>query len=163
VLLHAFHWYINKQLDDELGRLPALFDEYLVNPDRPKGVPTFHITVNLGWTLDERYGAQTATKGEGSPDHDEMNDIMGRAFLRLVASCLSFMEQRITIPVSRPTSRAAPPSGTDTRHIPNQPPRCRSSNFADASAASRSTPTTVRTHIRASGTCSGSWQGTGNS
>jgi hypothetical protein len=83
----------------------VLFDGYLVDPDRPNGVPTFHVTVNLGWTLDEHYGAKAAVGHEASA-HIEMNDVMGPVFLRFVASCLSFMEQRITIPVSRPTSRA---------------------------------------------------------
>jgi hypothetical protein len=43
---------------------------------------------------------------EASPYRDEMSGVMGPVFVRFVASCLSFMEQRITIPVSRPTSRA---------------------------------------------------------
>ena len=67
-------------------------------PIAQKGVPTLHVTVNLGWTFDEHYGAQA---GEAN-----INDILGPVFVRFVASCLSFMEQRITIPVSRPASRA---------------------------------------------------------
>ncbi len=112
VLLHAFHWMLDKQLADEEGRLPVLFDGYLVDPDRPKGVPTFHVTVNLGWTLDEHYGThageaiQQLSKPAGSPYHEDLSDILGPVFVRFVASCLSFMEQRITIPVSRPASRA---------------------------------------------------------
>ncbi len=112
MLLHAFHWMLDKQLADEEGRIPVLFDGYLVDPDRPKGVPTFHVTVNLGWTLDEHYGAhageaiQQLSKPAGSPYHEDLSDILGPVFVRFVASCLSFMEQRITIPVSRPASRA---------------------------------------------------------
>jgi hypothetical protein len=76
-------------------------------PIAQKGVPTCHVTVNLGWTLDEHYGAQAGeAKQEGSPDHADLIDILGPVFVRFVASCLSFMEQRITIPVSRPASRA---------------------------------------------------------
>jgi hypothetical protein len=98
VLLNAFQWYLNLEVQDERGRIPIMFDGYLVDPDRPKGVPTCHATLNLGWTLDEHYRAQA---GEAN-----INDILGRVFVRFVASCLSFMEQRITIPVSRPVSRA---------------------------------------------------------
>jgi len=98
VLLNAFQWYLNQEVQDERGRIPIMFDGYLVDPDRPKGVPTLHVTVNLGWTFDEHYGAQA---GEAN-----LNDILGPVFVRFVASCLSFMEQRITIPVSRPASRA---------------------------------------------------------
>jgi len=106
VLLHAFHWYLDKQLEDEQGRVPVLFDGYLVDPDRPKGVPTLHVSVYLGWTLDERYSAAAEVNREATPYHDELGDILGPVFVRFVASCLSFIEQRITIPVSRPTSRA---------------------------------------------------------
>ena len=53
VLLHALQWYLNKEVEDEQGRVPIMFDGYLVDPDRPKGVPTFHLTVHLDWTLDE--------------------------------------------------------------------------------------------------------------
>ena len=54
VLLHAFQWYLDQQVQDERGRIPIMFDGYLVDPDRPNGVPTFHLTVNLDWTLDEQ-------------------------------------------------------------------------------------------------------------
>jgi len=111
VLLHAFQWYLNNQVEDGQGRIPIMLDGYLVDPDRPKGVPTFHVTINLGWTLDEHYGEQAneseqLSKHEGSPGHAELSVVMGPVFVRFVASCLSFMEQRITIPVSRPVSRA---------------------------------------------------------
>ena len=110
--LHAFHWMLDKQLADEEGRIPVLFDGYLVDPDRPKGVPTFHVTVNLGWTLNDDYGgasaeaAQQLSEQVGSPYHEDLSTIIGPVFVRFIASCLSFMEQRITIPVSRPTGRA---------------------------------------------------------
>jgi hypothetical protein len=60
---------LNKQLEDEHG-LPVLFDGYLVDPDRAKEVPTLHVTVKLGWTLDERYDARSI-HAEGRSDQDQ--------------------------------------------------------------------------------------------
>ncbi len=112
VLLRAFSWYTDTRLADEEGRTPVIFDGYLVHPDRRQGVPTFHIALVLGWTLDERYGAQGNEPGQSSEqnrssEQTDINGILSQVFLRFVASCLSFMEQRITMPVSRPASRAA--------------------------------------------------------
>lgn len=112
VLLRAFSWYTDKRIADDEGRIPVIFDGYLVHPDRPQGVPTFHIALVLGWTLDERYGAQASEPGQPSeqnrsPGQTDISEVLSQVLLRFVASCLSFMEQRITIPVSRPASRAA--------------------------------------------------------
>lgn len=79
--------------------------------NRPKGVPTLHVTLTLDWTFDERYGqqanaAELLSRHEPRPGHAELSVVMGPVFVRFVASCLSLMEQRITIPVSRPVSRA---------------------------------------------------------
>jgi hypothetical protein len=106
VSLQAFQWYLNKEVEDEQGRVPIMFDGYLVDPDRPKTVPTLHVTVKLGWTLDEHYRAAVEVKQQATQYHEELGDILGPVFVRFAASCLSFMEQRITIPVGQPTSRA---------------------------------------------------------
>jgi hypothetical protein len=112
VLLRAFSWYLDKSIEDEKGRIPVIFDGYLVHPDRPQGVPTFHVTMYLGWTLDERYGAQAWEPGQPleqipNPDQADIGDVLGQTFVRFAASCLSFLEQRLTIPVGRPASRAS--------------------------------------------------------
>jgi len=109
-LLRAIDWHVANDVEDEPDGIPVLLYGFLVDARRPRGVPAITTWLRLGWTLErvqeeiQRGGAaREGTATAYPPSYVAVSD----AFHRFLGSCLSFLEQRITLPVSRPASRVS--------------------------------------------------------
>jgi hypothetical protein len=102
-LLQSVYWHVG-EAQDERG-VPVLLFGQTVDRRRPNGMPTIQSNVRLG-----RMHAEIAQEGVahaggieafGSAHYLDISD----AFHCFLAACLSFLEQRLVLAVTRPASR----------------------------------------------------------
>jgi hypothetical protein len=107
-LLQSVYWHVGVEAQDERG-VPVLLFGQTVDRRRRNGMPTIQSNVRLGQTLEDMH-AEIAREGSahaggieafGSAHYLDISD----AFHRFLAACLSFLEQRLVLPVTRPASR----------------------------------------------------------
>ncbi len=103
--LRAISWRVGPRLS---GRgVIALLNGWLATSERPDLVLRVRESVDMGWTLEQAKGAagDALRVAHGTAEPPAVEAKLVDVFLRFVAGCLSFLEQRIVVADRRPPAR----------------------------------------------------------